>query len=86
MRRFVLGNPLLDDDTSVVVLDAEERIVSLSWLLVDHVRRRAENEWTATLPSLRGRLARLAKYRSDSRRRFPRSAIPSLQLLLELMQ
>jgi hypothetical protein len=44
MRRFVLGNPLLDDDSSVVVLDAEERIVSLSWLLVDHVRRRAEND------------------------------------------
>jgi RimJ/RimL family protein N-acetyltransferase len=36
--------------------------VSLSWLLVDHERRRAENEWTATLPELRGRgLARLAK-------------------------
>jgi hypothetical protein len=78
MRRFVLGNPLLDDDTSVVVLDAEERIVSLSWLLVDHVRRRAENDGRRPWPSLRGRgLARLAKCRSDSRRRFPRSAIPS---------
>jgi GNAT superfamily N-acetyltransferase len=61
-REFILGNPLLDDEGSVVVLDAENRIVSLSWLLVDHARHRAENEWTATLPQLRGRgLARLAK-------------------------
>jgi GNAT superfamily N-acetyltransferase len=61
-RRFILGNPLLDDEASVVVVDAEEQIVSLSWLLVDPVRGRAENEWTATLPQLRGRgLARLAK-------------------------
>ena len=61
-REFILGNPLLDDEGSVVVLDAEGRVVSLSWLLVDHARRRAENEWTATLPQLRGRgLARLAK-------------------------
>jgi len=61
-REFILGNPLLDDEGSVVVLDAEDRVVSLSWLLVDHPRRRAENEWTATLPQLRGRgLARLAK-------------------------
>ncbi len=61
-REFVLGNPLLDDEGSVVVLDADDRVVSLSWLLVDHPRSRAENEWTATLPQLRGRgLARLAK-------------------------
>jgi GNAT superfamily N-acetyltransferase len=61
-REFILGNPLLDDEGSVVVLDAEDRVVSLSWLLVEHARRRAENEWTATLPQLRGRgLARLAK-------------------------
>jgi GNAT superfamily N-acetyltransferase len=61
-RDFVLGNPLLDDEGSVVVLDAEDRVVSLSWLLVDRSRLRAENEWTATLPQLRGRgLARLAK-------------------------
>jgi GNAT superfamily N-acetyltransferase len=61
-RRFILGNPLLDGHGSVVVADGEGRIVSLSWLLVDHERRRAENEWTATLPQLRGRgLARLAK-------------------------
>ena len=61
-RDFILDNPLLDDEGSVLALDAEDRIVSLSWLLVDHVRRRAENEWTATLPRFRGRgLARLAK-------------------------
>ena len=61
-REFILGNPLLDDEGSVVVLDAEDRVVSLAWLLVDHGRHRAENEWTATLPQLRGRgLARLAK-------------------------
>ena len=61
-RAFILGNPLLEEKGSVVVLDAEGRIVSLSFLLVDHERRRAENEWTATLPGLRGRgLARLAK-------------------------
>jgi GNAT superfamily N-acetyltransferase len=59
---FILGNPLLDHEGSVVVLDAEDRVVSLSWLLVDHSRRRAENEWTGTAPHLRGRgLARLAK-------------------------
>lgn len=64
-RRFILGNPPLDDEASVVVVDTDRRIVSLSWLLVDHVRRRAENEWTATLPELRGRgLARLAKLAS----------------------
>jgi GNAT superfamily N-acetyltransferase len=61
-RRFILGNPLLDDEASVVVVNAEGQIVSLSWLLFDRTRRRAENEWTATLPRLRGRgLARLAK-------------------------
>ncbi|MBA2294800.1 MAG: GNAT family N-acetyltransferase [Actinobacteria bacterium] len=61
-RRFIVDNPALDDDASVVVVDANERIVSLSWLLIDRSQRRAENEWTATLPELRGRgLARLAK-------------------------
>jgi GNAT superfamily N-acetyltransferase len=61
-RRFILGNPLLDRRGSVVIVDNDDQIVSLSWLLVDHERRRAENEWTATLPELRGRgLARLAK-------------------------
>jgi GNAT superfamily N-acetyltransferase len=62
-RRFILDNPVLDDETSVVVVDADNRIASLSWLLVDGPR--AENEWTATLPELRGRgLARLAKVAS----------------------
>jgi GNAT superfamily N-acetyltransferase len=61
-RPFILGNPLLDFEGSFVVLDENDKIAALSWLLVDHVRRRAENEWTATLPELRGRgLARLAK-------------------------
>jgi RimJ/RimL family protein N-acetyltransferase len=36
--------------------------VSLATLVVDHSAGRAENDWTATLPDLRGRgLARLAK-------------------------
>ena len=61
-RRFIVENPLLEGQGSVVVTDPKGRIVSLAWLLVDHERRRAENEWTATLPGLRGRgLARLAK-------------------------
>ena len=61
-RPFILGNPLLEFEGSVVVLDENDRVAALSWLLVDHARRRAENEWTATLPELRGRgLARLAK-------------------------
>lgn len=61
-QRFILGNPQLDQEGSVVVLDPESRVVSLAWLLVDYGRRRAENEWTATLPHLRGHgLARLAK-------------------------
>src|SRR5437899_1622403 len=61
-RAFILDNPLLDDAGSFVLLDADDRIASLAWLLVDHAQRRAENEWTATLPQLRGRgLARLAK-------------------------
>ena len=64
-RRFILGNPLLDDEGSVVVVDEHGHVVSLSWLLVDRARRRAENEWTATLPQLRGRgLARLGKLAS----------------------
>ncbi len=64
-RSLILGNPLLDSPTSVVVLGAGDRIASLSWLLVDRERARAENEWTATLPELRGGgLARLAKLTS----------------------
>jgi GNAT superfamily N-acetyltransferase len=64
-RTFILENPLLHDTASVVVVDADERIVSLSWLLVDRLRGHAENEWTATLPEVRGRgLARVAKLAS----------------------
>ena len=77
LERFsslILGNPTLDRPTSVVVLDEDDRIVSLSWLLVDRERARAENEWTATLPELRGRgLARLAKL--DSTRRAAEAGI-----------
>jgi ribosomal protein S18 acetylase RimI-like enzyme len=61
-RKFVFANPLLDDEGSFVVVDSDDRIVTLAWLLVDHAHGRAENEWTGTLPELRGRgLARLAK-------------------------
>jgi len=61
-RSFIFGNPMLDVETSVLVVDDSGRVVSLAWLLVDHERKRAENEWTATLPEMRGRgLARLAK-------------------------
>jgi GNAT superfamily N-acetyltransferase len=64
-RRFIFASPLLDDETSALVLDREGRVVSLSWLLVDRRRQRALNEWTATLPSHRSRgLARLAKIAS----------------------
>jgi GNAT superfamily N-acetyltransferase len=60
----ILDNPMLDRDLGVVVLQ-DDRVVSLSWLLVDLERGRAENEWTATLPELRGRgLAQLAKIAS----------------------
>jgi GNAT superfamily N-acetyltransferase len=63
----ILGNPMLDRDLGVVVLQ-DDRVVSLSWLLVDRERHRAENEWTATLPGLRGRgLAQLAKIASIRR-------------------
>ena len=60
-RRVILESPLLEPAGSFTVL-AGDRPVALSWLLVDRDRAQAENEWTATLPELRGRgLARLAK-------------------------
>jgi GNAT superfamily N-acetyltransferase len=60
-QRLILGNPLLEPEGSFTVF-AEGRPVALAWLLVDHEQRRAENEWTATLPAFRGQgLARLAK-------------------------
>ena len=56
----ILENPTLDYDGSYVI--SRDEPVALAWLLVDRERAKAENEWTATLPALRGRgLARLAK-------------------------
>jgi GNAT superfamily N-acetyltransferase len=57
----ILRKPLLELDASFTLL-ADGRPVALAWLLVDRERDLAENEWTATLPELRGQgLARLAK-------------------------
>ena len=67
-RSFILDNPMLDLETSVLVVDPDGRVISLAWLLADEERRRAENEWTATLPEFRGRgLARVAKVASIRR-------------------
>jgi GNAT superfamily N-acetyltransferase len=56
-----LGNPLLDADASVVVVEGE-RPVAFSWLLVDREGGRGEHDLTGTLREYRGRrLARLAK-------------------------
>jgi GNAT superfamily N-acetyltransferase len=61
-RRGTLESPLLECDGSFTVLERSGRLVSLSWLLVDAERGQAENDWTTTLPDLRGQgLARLAK-------------------------
>ena len=61
-RRDVVANPELELDGSAVVVAGGEEIAALSFLVVDGGRRRAENEYTATLPELRGRrLALLAK-------------------------
>jgi RimJ/RimL family protein N-acetyltransferase len=58
----VLESPLLEPDGSAVLVDADGRIASLAVLAVDRERRRAENDWTGTLPELRERgLARLVK-------------------------
>lgn len=60
--RLVFERPDLSWDGSFVVLDGQGRLVSLASLVVDPERGRAENDWTATLPELRGRrLALLAK-------------------------
>lgn len=67
-RQVVLTYPLLDEDMSAVVLDTNDRIVSLSWLHADRATGRAENEWAGTLPELRGHgLAREAKLASIRR-------------------
>jgi GNAT superfamily N-acetyltransferase len=58
----VFESPDLTWKGSFVVLDRSRRIVSLASLTVDAARGRAEHDWTATLPELRGRrLALLAK-------------------------
>jgi GNAT superfamily N-acetyltransferase len=63
--RLVFERPDLSWDGSFVVLDQHDRLVSLASLVVDPERGRAENDWTATLPELRGRrLALLAKLAS----------------------
>jgi GNAT superfamily N-acetyltransferase len=60
--RFIFERPELSWDGSFVTVDDRARLVSLATLVVDHSAGRAENDWTATLPDLRGRgLARLAK-------------------------
>jgi GNAT superfamily N-acetyltransferase len=60
-QRQSLGNPLLELDGSMNVLDGA-RPVAFAWLLVDHEGSRGEHELTGTLRAYRGRgLARLAK-------------------------
>jgi RimJ/RimL family protein N-acetyltransferase len=60
--RFIFERPDLSWEGSFVVVDEGGRLVSLASLVVDTVAGRAENDWTATLPELRGRkLALLAK-------------------------
>jgi GNAT superfamily N-acetyltransferase len=60
--RFIFERPELSWDGSFVIVEERARPVSLATLVVDHSAGRAENDWTATLPDLRGRgLARLAK-------------------------
>ena len=63
--RYIFERPDLSWDGSFVVLDERGLLVSLASLVVDPERGRAENDWTATLPELRGRrLALLAKLAS----------------------
>ncbi len=60
-RGVIFEHPELSYDGSFVVTEGE-RLVALSLLVVDRERALAENDWTATLPELRGQgLARLAK-------------------------
>jgi GNAT superfamily N-acetyltransferase len=62
--RLIFERPDLSWDGSFVIVDEAGRLVSLASLIVDDAVRRAENDWTATLPELRGRrhalLAKLA--------------------------
>jgi GNAT superfamily N-acetyltransferase len=58
----VFEHPSLEWDGSFVVLDRGGRIASFASLAVDRQLARAEHDWTATLPELRGRrLALLVK-------------------------
>jgi RimJ/RimL family protein N-acetyltransferase len=60
-QRETMGNPLLDLDASMTVLDGE-RPVAFAWLLIDREGGRGEHDLTGTLRAYRGRgLARLAK-------------------------
>jgi len=59
---YIFEQPDLSWEGSFVVVDEGARLVSLASLVVDRAGCRAENDWTATLPELRGRrLALLAK-------------------------
>jgi len=59
---YIFEQPDLSWDGSFVIVDQSTRLVSLASLVVDRASGRAENDWTATLPELRGRrLALLAK-------------------------
>jgi GNAT superfamily N-acetyltransferase len=63
--RYIFERPELSWDGSFVVLDERDRLASLASLVVDPTGARAENDWTATLPELRGRrLALLVKLAS----------------------
>jgi len=61
-RLHVLEAPDLAYDGSFALLDESGNIVSIALLKLDERRRRAENDWTGTLPEHRGRgFARHAK-------------------------
>jgi GNAT superfamily N-acetyltransferase len=53
--RLIFERPDLSWEGSFVIVDERERLVSFASLVVDDAFPRAENDWTATLPELRGR-------------------------------
>jgi GNAT superfamily N-acetyltransferase len=53
--RLIFERPDLSWEGSFVIVDEQGRLVSLASLVVDDASPRAENDWTATLPELRGR-------------------------------
>jgi GNAT superfamily N-acetyltransferase len=53
--RLIFERPDLSWEGSFVIVDERGRLVSLASLVVDDAFPRAENDWTATLPELRGR-------------------------------